>query len=254
MFAHPELAGDFQAAKDVVEKRGELRSALTRLVDSTVLKPETVWSKVEALCKEASQYNFRAVCVSPCFVQAVREYFKANSSKVRVCTVVGFPNGVSTTASKVFETRDAISAGADEIDYVQNDGWVKSANWVALEKEAKEIVQAAQGRLVKIILETSLLTESEIRECALRSALAGFHVIKTSTGFGSRGASPKDIEIMASALAEAKSRTGMIYGIKASGGVRTLADAQTLVGLGATRLGTSGGAAIVDGAVNTASY
>jgi deoxyribose-phosphate aldolase len=254
MFAHTELEHDFMHAKEFSAGRGSGRNHLAALIDSTVLKPDATWAKIETLCAEAHQYSFRAVCVSPCYVASAREFLERAKSTVRVCTVIGFPNGNSTTETKVFETQNAVKAGAQEIDYVQNNAWVKDKRWDLLEKEAAEIVKSANGSLVKIILETSLLTEDEIRECATRSAMAGVHVIKTSTGFGTRGALPRDIEIIASALKEIEKKTGRKHGIKASGGVRNFADARTMVDLGATRLGTSGGAAIADGAVNNASY
>lgn len=254
MFAHVELEQDFLNAIEFAKATGNAKSQLAALIDSTVLKPESTWAKIEALCEEAQRYAFRAVCVSPCFVESASKFLKQRGCAVRVCTVVGFPNGVATTESKVFETNNAVKCGAQEIDYVQNNGWVKDKRWDLLKCEAHEIVKAAEGNLVKIILETSLLTEEEIRECAILSAEAGVHVIKTSTGFGSRGALPKDIEIIAAALREVENKTGRKHGIKASGGVRSFADARTMVELGATRLGTSGGASIADGAVNTASY
>jgi deoxyribose-phosphate aldolase len=254
MFAHEELKADFSNAMEFQMAKGNARNNLVALIDSTVLKPESTLSKIETLCQEAHLYAFRAVCVSPCYVLAASNLLKSLASTVRVCTVVGFPNGVATTASKVFETKNAVENAAHEIDYVQNNGWVKDKRWDLLETEAAEIVKAAKGALVKIILETSLLTEEEIRECATRSALAGVHVIKTSTGFGSRGALPKDIEIIAAALKEVEKKTGRKHGIKASGGVRSFADARTMVELGATRLGTSGGASIADGSVSTTSY
>jgi deoxyribose-phosphate aldolase len=254
MFAHTELENDFMHAKEFCAGHGNGRNHLTALIDSTVLKPDATMGKIEALCAEAKKYNFRAVCVSPCYVATAREYLDNQKSTVRVCTVVGFPNGNSTTESKVFETQNAVTAGAQEIDYVQNNAWVKDKRWNLLENEAAEIVKSANGALVKIILETSLLTEDEVRECATRSALAGVHVIKTSTGFGTRGALPRDIEIIAAALKDVETKTGRKHGIKASGGVRNFADARAMVELGATRLGTSGGAAIADGAESTASY
>ncbi len=254
MFAHSELEQDFIHASDFVSGVGEARNHLVSLIDSTVLKPDATWSKMEALCDEAHSYGFRAVCVPPCYVSRVSSFLNERNSAVRVCTVIGFPNGNNSTPTKIFETQNAVAMGAHEIDYVQNDGWVKDRRWDLLEAEAAEIVRAAQGKLVKVILETSLLSDDEIRECALRSALAGVHVIKTSTGFGSRGALPCDIEIIASALRDVENKIGRKHGIKASGGVRSFLDARTMVSLGATRLGTSGGASIANGSENKSSY
>ncbi|MBN1557810.1 MAG: deoxyribose-phosphate aldolase [Lentisphaerae bacterium] len=245
MFAHTELEKDHAAREAVLAAGAPDPAALARLIDATVLKPDTTAPDIRRLCGEAVRYGFRAVCVPPVYVAAARE--RLGNAAVRVCTVAGFPWGYATTAAKAAELRDAFAMGADEVDFVQNDGWVRAGNWPALELEYKTLAATAQGRLVKIILETSLLSAAEIRESALRAVLCGVHVVKTATGFGSRGASEDDVRIMAAALAEARERTGTVYGLKASGGIRTAEDALRFVRLGATRLGTSSGAAIVDG-------
>jgi deoxyribose-phosphate aldolase len=254
MFAHPELEKDFANAA-AIRSGSFTKSAVAQLVDSTVLKSDSVEERIESLCAEAVRYGFRSVCVPPSLVSRAAASLRQQGPRaVLVCTVVGFPNGYNEHSVKVFETSQAVAAGADEIDFVQNAGWVKSRQWERLRAEYEGIVAAASGKLVKIILETSLLTEEEIRLCSLLAARAGVHVVKTSTGFGSRGASVRDIEVIAAALAEVEKETGKRFGIKASGGVRSMDDARALIAAGATRLGTSGGAAIVDGSVHSSTY
>lgn len=246
MYAHASLQEDHENRTRVLEAPGESRP-MARLVDSTLLKPDATLTAVERLCREAAAHGFRAVCVPPCYVSQARAVLDSADAAhaVALDSVAGFANGYTTTEAKVFEARDAVRRGADEIDFVQNDTWVKDCNWPALDVEYRAMVDAVEGRLVKIILETSLLTEAEISECARRAALAGVHVIKTSTGLGARGVTPRDIEIVAAILDECSERTGLRYGIKASGGIRTADHALELVRLGATRLGTSSGPAIV---------
>lgn len=247
-YAHPGVETDYLNRDAVLAGGDAVRQHLAALIDSTALKPDTTMLNVKALCAEAISYKFRAVCVPPCHTVLARRLMdEGGEDAPRVCTVIGFPWGYSTTEVKVAETKDALRMGADEVDFVQNDCWVREGDWPALEFEYRALAAAAEGRLVKIILETSLLSASEIRESALRAAVCGMHVVKTSTGFGSRGASTNDIRVMASAIADASRQTGLTYGIKASGGIRTTADAMEMIRLGATRLGTSGGAAIVDG-------
>jgi deoxyribose-phosphate aldolase len=248
MYVHPEIEKDYANRAAVLAGGNAAKRSLAALIDSTVLKADTTTVNVRALCEEAVRYGFRAVCVPPCHTLLARRLMdEVGPGAPRVCGIAGFAWGYSTTETKVAETCNAVSMGADEVDFVQNDCWVREGDWAALELEYRAIVAAAEGRLVKIILETSLLSGSEIRESALRAALCGVHVIKTATGFGSRGASPDDIRIIAATVAEVKERTGGTHGIKASGGIRTTAEAMEMVRLGATRLGTSAGAAIVGG-------
>jgi deoxyribose-phosphate aldolase len=248
MYAHPELERDSINRKGVLDGGPERNKALAALIDSTVLKPDTTTQAIHALCAEAVAEGFRAVCVPPCRTRLARSLMdQAGPDAPRVCTVVGFPLGYATTAAKAAETRDAIGMGADEIDFVQNAGWVREGQWDALELEYRMLSAAAEGRLVKVILETSLLSASEIKDTARRAVLNGVHVVKTATGFGARGASADDIRVMAAALDEVEQETGARGGLKASGGIRTTADALEMVRLGATRIGTSSGKAIVDG-------
>jgi deoxyribose-phosphate aldolase len=239
-FSHPSLAEDFEA---------QLAQKIERLIDSTLLSPNASNTDIKKLCEDAVFFNFRSVCVSPSFVSLAATYL--NESSVLVCTVVGFPSGQHTTYTKAKETEDAIRNGADEIDFVQNCTWVNEKKWESISSEAKQIVSCAQGRLVKVILETSLLSETEILESGAKNLIAGAAVVKTSTGFGSRGASKKDIEILKAATDLARRHTGLCYGIKASGKVKDASFARELVTLGATRLGTSSGAAILSGLLSS---
>ncbi|MEY2988700.1 MAG: hypothetical protein RJB13_2221, partial [Pseudomonadota bacterium] len=167
--------------------------------------------------------------------------------KSGVCTVIGFPLGHAHTRAKVAETRAALSDGAEEFDFVQNISWVKDGHWSKLTQECCEIVESAGGKLVKVILETSLLSDEEIYNSALAAARGGAHVLKTSTGFGSRGATHNDLKIISQVVADYSRQTGTLLGIKASGGIRSLKDALTFIQLGATRIGTSSGVILAAG-------
>jgi deoxyribose-phosphate aldolase len=253
-FAHAELAKDF-AARDSVLKSANQLEGLAALIDSTLLKPDTKTQKIAELCFEAGLFHFRTVCVPPAFVSFAKQTLhERGAEKVSVCTVISFPNGYATTETKEAEIGHVISQGADEIDFVQNVTLVKDKNWQSFENECGRILLAAKGKLVKIILETSLLTTEEIYESALRAALCGVPVIKTSTGFGARGATLEDIQTISKALLVAKEKTGKEFGIKASGGVRSLQDALGFMQAGATRLGTSSGAIILQGLRGQAEY
>ncbi len=241
MYSHEYVKQDYEERNKILSN--DIKP--NKLIDSTILKPETTKVKILELCDEAVRYDFRAVCVPPAWVLDAKNFIMHTVSNVKVCTVIGFPNGNTSTDAKVEETKIAITHGADEIDFVQNIGWVKDQTWSLLENEYFAIITAAQGRLVKIILETSLLTNDEIFECAYKAGLNGVHVIKTSTGFGSRGATLTDIEIISRAIHGVKSKINYLCGIKASGGVRCLADAELMIKAGATRLGTSNGKIIV---------
>lgn len=240
---HPQLSEDFKQRQIFLESKDEdmRKNALARLIDSTALKPATTVNEVRVLCDEAMRFEFCSVCVAPTFVNLARGLLFGSST--RVCTVVGFPNGTHTSAAKAFEVEDAIENGAVEIDFVQNVALCLDQNWQALSSECRLIANAAGGALTKIILETSLLNTMQIKQCTRIAAEAGIQVIKTSTGFGSRGASIEDIEVIASTLAS----EGLSCGIKASGGIRSFEDAYRFIEKGATRIGTSGGAALLQG-------
>ena len=197
--------------------------------DHTLLKQEAGFEDIKKLIDEAVEYKTASVCIPPCFVKKASEYAQG---RTKICTVIGFPNGYSTTEVKVFETSCAVDEGADEIDMVINIGMLKSGNDDFVMDEINRIKEACSGRVLKVIVETCLLTEEEkIRICDIVNR-SNADYIKTSTGFSTGGATFEDIELMANHMDPGK-------GIKASGGISTLEDAQKFLDLGATRLGTS---------------
>jgi deoxyribose-phosphate aldolase len=210
-----------------------------KYMDHTVLKPETVRETVARFCDEARRYRFAAVCVNPCWIAFARE--RLQGSGVKVATVIGFPLGASTTATKAFEAGDAVAAGADELDMVINIGALKDRDDDRVARDVAAVVGAAEGRPVKVIIETSALTDEEKERACRLAAAAGAAFVKTSTGFGKGGATPEDVALM-------KRVVGPGVQVKASTGVKTQADADRLIAAGATRLGTSSGPAIVDAA------
>lgn len=202
---------------------------MLRYVDHTQLAQTAVWADIRKLCDEAIQYGTASVCIPPSFVRQAKEYV---GERMAVCTVIGFPNGYSTTAVKAFETEDALKNGADEIDMVINIGWVKEGRFDLAEQEIRTLKEICGDRILKVIIETCLLTDEEkIRMCqAVTSAGADF--IKTSTGFSAGGATFDDVKLFAE-------HVGPEVKIKAAGGISTLKDADTFLKLGAGRLGTS---------------
>jgi deoxyribose-phosphate aldolase len=215
---------------------------LAGIIDHTLLKPEATGSQIETLCEEARKYHFCSVCVNTSWVPRAAASLKG--SGVKVCCVVGFPLGVMDTRSKAFETREAVANGADEIDMVIHVGALKAGDLEYVEQDIRAVVEAAQGRVTKVILETGLLTDEEKVTACRIAKQAGATFVKTSTGFNKGGATPEDIALM-------RRTVGPDMGVKASGGVRTLADAQAMVKNGATRLGTSSGVALVTGGTGT---
>jgi len=198
-------------------------------IDHTFLAQTAVLDDIRKLCDEAVEYSAASVCIPPSFVRAAKEYI---GDKMRICTVIGFPNGYSTTAVKCFETDDAIKNGADEIDMVINIGWAKEGRFDDIRSEIAEIKKRCGSRTLKVIIETCLLTrEEKIRLCRT-VAQGGADFIKTSTGFSSAGATFDDISLM-------RENSPEYLKIKAAGGIKTLSDAQTMISLGADRLGTS---------------
>ncbi len=250
IFSHKELENDYISREDIIKiPKANLFSSL---IDSTLLMQNADHKQIEEVCKEAINCNFRAVCIPPSYLK-----FASNillNSKVRLCSVAAFPLGFNSLETKIFEVENIIAHKAVEIDFVQNVTLVKNNNYDELEKEYRAIVSATQGILVKVILETALLTDEEIYKCSYLAALSGIHMIKTSTGFSSRGASLNDIQIIKSAVSRYQNETGKFVGIKASGGIRSFSDAIALVQAGATRLGTSGGVAIINEKANLSSY
>lgn len=199
------------------------------IVDHTLLKQASTWPQIRAVCDDAVRFHTASVCIPPSYVARASEYL---AGRVPVCTVIGFPNGYNTTAVKVFETTDAVKCGADEIDMVINLGWVKDGRFDLVLDEINQIKAACNGRILKVIIETCLLTEEEkIRMCqVVRESDADF--IKTSTGFSQAGATFEDVELMASHMGSRKS-------IKAAGGITDFSDGVRFKELGAGRLGTS---------------
>lgn len=226
------------------------RASLAALIDHTLLKMDAQERHIQAIADEARIHRFRSICVAGSSLEILEDYFKLPDfmhAKPRLCTVVGFPHGNACSRAKIDEISAALELGAEEFDYVQNVGWVRDGHWKKLTIEAEKIVAAARGKLVKIILETSLLSEEELYNSALSAAKGGVHVLKTSTGFGSRGAIKNDMEILARVRIDYKKNSNIELGIKASGGIRSLTDALTMIQLGATRLGTSSGVILVSG-------
>lgn len=198
-------------------------------VDHTLLKQTATWAQIKVLCDEGVENGTASVCIPPCFVKQAKEYVQ---DRVAVCTVIGFPNGNMTTASKVFETEDAVANGADEIDMVINVGDVKSGNYDKVLAEIKRVKEACCGKLLKVIIETCLLTDEEkIKMCEVVTE-SGADFIKTSTGFSTGGATFTDVELM-------KKHVGKGVKVKAAGGISSVEDAEKFISLGAERLGTS---------------
>lgn len=210
---------------------------MNKFIDHTLLKATATTKEIEQLCKEALEYDFASVCVNPAYVELAASILM--DSDVAVCTVVGFPLGSNTIETKQMETMDAIQHGATEIDMVINIGKAKDHNYDYILEEIKAVVQAAAGRLIKVIIETCYLTEDEKVEVCKMAALAGAQFVKTSTGFGTGGATIHDIELMKQTVLPEMS-------VKASGGVRDLASAKAMIEAGANRIGTSNGITIMN--------
>lgn len=216
------------------------------MIDHTILKPEATEKEVKVLCKEAIEYNFASVCVNPSMVSLAATILEG--SAVKVCTVIGFPLGVTTTAVKAFETEQTIKEGATEVDMVINVGKLKERDLEYVKNDIKAVVEAAKGKaLTKVIIETCLLTDEEkIIACQL-SKEAGADFVKTSTGFSTGGATAADIKLM-------RDTVGPEMGVKASGGVRSREDASTMIENGATRIGASASIAICEGQKSNSNY
>jgi deoxyribose-phosphate aldolase len=212
---------------------------LAALIDHTLLKPEAIEAEVDKLCDEAKKFQFCSVCVNTSWVAHCKK--RLRHTGVKVCCVVGFPLGACDTRTKAYETREALANGADEIDMVVNIGALKSRDLKTVEADIRAVVQAARGKVTKVILETGLLNDEEkVIGCQL-SKKANATFVKTSTGFSKgTGATVEDITLM-------RKTVGPHMGVKASGGVRNLTDAKKMIAAGATRIGTSSGIAIVTG-------
>ena len=202
---------------------------ILRMVDHTLLTQTATWEEIKQICDDAIQFGTASVCIPASYVKRAKEYV---GDRMAVCTVIGFPNGYSTTATKVFETKDAIANGADEIDMVINLGYVKDGRFDVLLVEIRQIKGACGSHILKVIVETCLLTEEEkIRLCQIVTE-SGADFIKTSTGFSSAGATFDDVALF-------RQYVGPQVRIKAAGGISSLEDAERFIELGATRLGTS---------------
>lgn len=197
--------------------------------DHTLLLQTSTWEEIRGICDDAMKYHTASVCIPPCYVRQAADYMQG---RIPVCTVIGFPNGNHTTACKVFETQDAVKNGADEIDMVINVGMLKAGDYEYVLNEIREIRDACQGKILKVIIETCLLTDEEkIKMCEIVTA-SGADFIKTSTGFSTAGATFADIELFAQHIGEG-------VRMKAAGGISSIADAEKFMDLGASRLGTS---------------
>lgn len=217
---------------------------LASMIDHTLLKPEAAKSEIEKLCNEARSYSFCSVCVNPANVRQAAGLLQG--SGVKVCTVIGFPLGASTPVIKAMEARDAIANGATEVDMVINVGALKSGDYDLCARDIKAVVDAAGDQaLVKVIIETCLLTDEEKRKACQLAKNAGAHFVKTSTGFGKGGATVEDVMLMRQVV-------GPEMGVKASGGVRDRETAEKMFRAGANRFGTSAGVAIVAGSKTSA--
>ncbi len=218
---------------------------LAGIIDHTYLKPDGDRAQIEKLCAEARKYNFASVCVNTTMVHLASELLK--DTNVNVCAVIGFPLGAGTTASKVFEAQEAVRCGAVEVDMVINVGALKSKDYALVEYDIRKVVQGVEGTLVKVIIETCLLTDEEkVIACALSKA-AGAHFVKTSTGFSKGGATVEDVALMRRVV-------GSEMGVKASGGIRDTETAIAMVKAGASRLGVSASVAIVEGGKTNSDY
>lgn len=212
------------------------KAEIAAMIDHTQLKAFATTDQIRQLCSEAAEYHFASVCVNPCHVALAAQLLRG--SGVKVCTVIGFPLGANTPETKAFETRDAIANGAQECDMVINVGALKEGNIALVERDIRAVVEAANGTLVKVIIETCYLTDEEKVQACQAAARAGADFVKTSTGFGTGGATPHDVGLMRGSIPDAMK-------VKASGGVHNYQEALAVVEAGASRIGASAGIAIV---------
>ncbi|MCG7316961.1 deoxyribose-phosphate aldolase [Brevibacillus laterosporus] len=223
------------------------KESVAKYIDHTMLKPDTTKDMIVGLCEEAKEYRFASVCVNPTWVSLCAELLK-EAPEVKVCTVIGFPLGANTPQLKAYETTNAIENGSTEVDMVINVGALKDKNDLLVEQDILAVVEAAKGKaVVKVIIETCLLTEEEkVRACEL-AVKAGADFVKTSTGFSTGGATVEDIALM-------RKTVGPELGVKASGGIRSYADVEKMLQAGACRIGASAGVSIVKGEVSNSQY
>lgn len=239
---------DIMEEKHVLQKRKDdtMSKNLASYIDHTLLKPATTQEQIEKILEEAKEHHFASVCVNPYWVPLCYKHLK--DTDVKVCTVIGFPLGANSTQTKVFETKQAVSDGATEVDMVINVGELKAKHDDLVKADIQAVVEEAKGKaLTKVIIETSLLSEEEkVRACKLAKQ-AGADFVKTSTGFSGGGASVEDIKLM-------RETVGPDMGVKASGGVRDLAFTEAMIEAGATRIGASAGIDIINGKTGTSDY
>ena len=219
-------------------------SAILAKCDHTLLGQASTWEQIKGICDDGMHYKTASVCIPASFVKQAKDYV---GDRLAICTVIGFPNGYATTASKCFMTTDAVDNGADEVDMVINIGWAKEAKWDAITEEIRAIKAACKGKLLKVIIETCLLTDEEKIALCKCVTDAGADYIKTSTGFSTAGATFADVELFAKHI-------GPNVKIKAAGGISSLEDAEKFIALGASRLGTSRVVKIAKGLENDGSY
>ena len=211
---------------------------LNKYIDHTLLKADATKDQIVKLCQEAREYNFASVCVNSCWVATCKK--ELEGTDVEVCTVIGFPLGAMHTVAKAYEVKEALADGADEFDTVINVGRLKAGNIDYVTDDIAAVVKAANGKTVKVIIETCLLTDDEKVEACKCSINAGATFVKTSTGFSTGGATPEDVKLMYDTVHESGLK------VKASGGIRTLADAEKMIAAGAERLGCSAGKKIIE--------
>jgi len=212
---------------------------LAKLIDHTLLKPDATRDDIARLCEEAKEHGFWSVCVNPYYVSLASEILK--NSDVKICSVIGFPLGANTSEAKAYEAEKAVNDGASEVDMVMNIGALKSSDYELVERDIHEVVERAKsqkGTIVKVIIETGLLTDDEKVLASRLVKKAGADFVKTSTGFNTYGATVRDVRLI-------RKTVGARFGVKASGGIKTYEDAVKLIRAGATRIGTSSGVVII---------
>ena len=218
---------------------------VNKYIDHTLLKAVATSTDIQKICEEAKKYDFKSVCVNPANVKLAKSLLE--DSDVLVCTVIGFPLGANTKEIKALETMDAIRNGADEIDMVINIGKAKEHDYDYIEDEIRMVVGSAAGKTVKVIIETCYLTDEEKVACCIAAKNAKATFVKTSTGFGTAGATVSDVSLM-------RQTVGEEMGVKASGGVRSLEDLEAMVNAGASRIGASSGVAIMQNTISKSEY
>jgi deoxyribose-phosphate aldolase len=222
--------------RDVIKSNKELIYKIAALIDHTLVKANATYKDIIRICKEAKKYKFASVCVNPIYVSLCKKILR--NTNVKVCSVVGFPLGATTTAIKVDEAKEAVKNGADEIDMVINIGALKSGDYKLVLDDIKSVREITRGKILKVIIETAYLTKKEkVKVCKLAEQ-AGVDFVKTSTGFGPTGATAEDVRLI-------KSVVGARIGVKAAGRIRTLEDVIKMLNAGATRIGTSASVSIV---------